>query len=102
MEIKIQNGETTTVALTGQLDTLTTVDAEKAISPILASDVKELVLDCSGLDYISSAGLRLLLIIQKRMASKKGIFRLVNTKKEVREIFDIFDLTGFSSILTIE
>lgn len=99
MEIKIQNGETTTVALTGQLDTLTTVDAEKAISPILASDVKELVLDCSGLDYISSAGLRLLLIIQKRMASKKGIFRLVNTKKEVREIFD---LTGFSSILTIE
>lgn len=99
MEIKIQNGETTTVALTGQLDTLTTVDAEKAISPILASDVKELVLDCSGLDYISSAGLRLLLIIQKGMASKKGIFRLVNTKKEVREIFD---LTGFSSILTIE
>ena len=99
MEIKIQNGETTTVALTGQLDTLTTVDAEKAISPILASDVKELVLDCSGLEYISSAVLRLLLIIQKGMASKKGTFRLVNTKKEVQEIFD---LTGFSSILTIE
>ncbi len=99
MEINIQKGETTTITLKGQLDTLTSADAEKEISPILESNVKEIILDCAELDYISSAGLRLLLIIQKSMAAHKGIFRLIHTKQEIR---DIFNLTGFSSILNIE
>lgn len=99
MNIKIQEGEKTTIALTGQLDTITSGEAEKVILPILKSDVKEIVLDCAGLNYISSAGLRLLLIIQKKMAERKGSFRLINTSAGVKEIFE---LTGFSSFLTIE
>ena len=95
MKITIENGKETVINLSGQLDTLTSVDLEKEIAPILQT----VVLDGAELTYISSAGLRLLLTLQKGMKNKGGSFRLKNIQNEIMEILNI---TGFSHILTIE
>jgi anti-sigma B factor antagonist/stage II sporulation protein AA (anti-sigma F factor antagonist) len=99
MEITIENGEVLTISLSGQLDTLTSVDFEKEIRNILKGESSDVVLDGKMLTYISSAGLRLLLTLQKGMKAKGGKLRLFNIRPEIMEIFNI---TGFSSILTIE
>lgn len=99
MKIKIEPGIETTIHLSGQLDTLTAVDFEKEIQNVLNTEATVVVLDGAGLSYVSSAGLRLLLTLQKGMTAKKGTFRLRHIN---REIMDIFNITGFSSILTIE
>jgi anti-sigma B factor antagonist/stage II sporulation protein AA (anti-sigma F factor antagonist) len=99
MDITIENGEVLTIRLSGQLDTLTSVDFEKEIRNILKGESSDVVLDGKMLTYISSAGLRLLLTLQKGMKAKRGKLRLSNIRPEIMEIFNI---TGFSSILTIE
>ncbi|MDL2256276.1 STAS domain-containing protein [Parabacteroides sp. OttesenSCG-928-K15] len=99
MKIIIQPGEETVVKLSGQLDTLTAVDFEKEIRTIIDSDAKAVVLDGTELTYVSSAGLRLLLTLQKGMTAKNGTLRLTHINAAIMEIFHI---TGFSSILTIE
>lgn len=97
MKITIENGKETVINLSGQLDTLTSVDLEKEIA--LQGEAQTVVLDCAELTYISSAGLRLLLTLQKGMKNKGGSFRLKNIQNEIMEILNI---TGFSHILTIE
>lgn len=99
MKIKIEPGDNTIIYLAGQLDTLTAVDFEKEIQNILAGEATSVILDGAELTYVSSAGLRLLLTLQKGMMTKKGSFRLRNISDSIMEIFNI---TGFSSILTIE
>lgn len=99
MKIKIEPGEETLIYLSGQLDTLTAIDFEKEIQKILNTDTKAVVLDGAEWTYVSSAGLRLLLTLQKGMTVKKGSFRL---RRINADIMDIFNITGFSSILTIE
>lgn len=99
MNIKIEPGKETTIYLSGQLDTLTAVDFEKEIQKILQTDTQVIILDGAELTYVSSAGLRLLLTLQKGMTAKKGSFRLRRISSGIMEIFNI---TGFSSILTIE
>ncbi|MDH6359106.1 STAS domain-containing protein [Parabacteroides sp. PF5-9] len=100
MKITIeQEGSETLIRLVGQLDTLTAVDFEKEIQQVLQSEVAAVVLDGAELTYVSSAGLRLLLTLQKGMTAKGGSLLLKNIKEE---IMDIFNITGFSSILTIE
>ena len=99
MKITIDNGKETVISLSGELDTLTSVDLEKEIPPILNGEAEAVVLNGAELTYISSAGLRLLLTLQKGMKSKGGSFRLKNIQKEIMEILNI---TGFSHILTIE
>ena len=84
------------VALKGRLDTTTAPQLEAELGGL--EEVNALALDFSGLEYISSAGLRVLLSAQKIM-SKKGGMVLRNVNDAVREVFDI---TGFSDILTIE
>lgn len=86
-----------TVLIEGRLDTNTTPQAEKELLEDL-DDVTELILDFSKLAYISSAGLRVLLMLQKRMNSR-GSMKIVNASDLVKEIFDV---TGFSDVLTIE
>ena len=98
MKITIENGKETVINLSGQLDTLTSVDLEKEIAPILQGEAQTVVLDGAELTYISSAGLRLLLTLQKGM-NKGGSFRLKNIQNDIMEILNI---TGFSHILTIE
>ena len=98
MKITIENGKETVINLSGQLDTLTSIDLEKEIAPILQGEVQTVVLNGAELTYISSAGLRLLLL-QKGMKNKGGSFRLKNIQNDIMEILNI---TGFSHILTIE
>lgn len=83
--------------LEGRLDTVTAPELEKVINE-LVSNTKVLILDFIGLDYLSSAGLRVLLVAQKAM-SRKGELRIRNVNDV---IMDVFDMTGFSAILTIE
>lgn len=99
MEIEIKHGTETVICLSGQLDTLSSPDLEKEITNILKGNAQNVVLDGGKLTYISSAGLRLLLILQKKMSQKGGTFVLRNIQDSIMEIFKI---TGFSSFLTIE
>ena len=92
----IENGKAL-FTLTGRLDTTTAPDLEKELKDSLDS-VSELTLDFSGLDYISSAGLRVLLAAQKTM-NKQGSMKLKNVNETIMEIFEV---TGFSDILTVE
>ena len=92
-----QNGSTLTIALEGRLDTTTAPELEKELKNSM-DDVEELVLDFAGLDYISSAGLRVLLSAHKVMSGKGGM-KVRNANEIVQEVFDV---TGFADILTIE
>lgn len=98
MEIfKIKDDTNLTIVLEGELNTITAPDLEKVIKDNL-SDIKLLVLDFGKLEYLSSAGLRVLLIAQKIMDSQgKMIVKNVNST-----IMDIFEMTGFSNILSFE
>ena len=86
-----------TVAIEGKLDTTTAPEFEKTLGEIL-SGVTELVFDMTNLEYISSAGLRVLLKVQKVMFNQ-GEMKLFGVSETVMEVFEI---TGFSSILKIE
>ena len=98
MEImKNLDGQRLYIALSGRLDTTTAPQLESELGECIA-DVTELVLDFEKLEYISSAGLRVLLTSQKVM-NKQGSMTLKNVCEDIREVFDI---TGFSEILTIE
>ena len=94
---KISNGTELNLKVVGRLDTTTAPELEKEISENIAG-VEKLVLDFCELDYLSSAGLRVLLQAQKTM-NKQGEMILRNVNETVEEIFDV---TGFSDILTIE
>ena len=94
---KTTENNSLTYTLTGRLDTLTAPDLELDLNGTL-DGVTELVFDLNGLDYLSSAGLRVLLTAQKRM-NTQGAMRVRNVNETIREIFDV---TGFSDILTIE
>ena len=89
--------ERLTMAVSGRLDTTTAPELDAALKEVLPG-VKELVLDFSALDYISSAGLRVLLSTQKIM-SKQGSMKLTGVNEGIMEVFEI---TGFAGILTIE
>lgn len=84
----------------GRIDTMTAVDYGNKINDLLDNndEIKELVLDFEGVDYISSIGLRVILELQKRM-KEEGSMKVVNVKPTVMEVFD---MTGFTQILTIE
>ena len=94
---KNQEGEKLNLAVIGRLDTTTAPELEQELKESLEG-VKELILDLAGLEYISSAGLRVLLAVQRRM-NKQGSMKLVNVNELVMEVFEV---TGFSTILTIE
>jgi anti-sigma B factor antagonist len=98
MTIEVRRNEKElTVALSGRLDTITAPTLEKTISDNM-SDAEKLVLDFNGLEYISSAGLRVVLNAQKKMQQKGGM-KVINVCEEVMEVFEI---TGFVDILSIE
>ncbi|MGI6265443.1 MAG: STAS domain-containing protein [Acutalibacteraceae bacterium] len=94
--VKSVEGQKTVYALEGRLDTVTAPELEKEWSAAL-DGVTELVVDCEKLEYISSAGLRVLLSAQKTMA-KQGGMTVTNVNETIMEIFEV---TGFSDILTI-
>ena len=94
---KNANGAVVTLKIIGRLDTSTAPALEAAIDDCIAG-VQELVLDCSALEYVSSAGLRVILKAQKQM-NVQGDMKLTGVNETVMEVFDI---TGFADVLNIE
>ena len=92
-----RNGNALTIAPEGRLDTMTAPELEAALKTALEG-VEELTFDFEKLDYISSAGLRVLLAAQKTM-NRQGSMKVKNANEIIMEIFEV---TGFSDILTIE
>ena len=98
MNIEInRNAEETVIKLVGRLDTTTAPALDKTINEDI-KDTKNLVLDLKGIEYISSAGLRVLLGAQKKML-KVGSMKVKNVCEAVMEVFEI---TGFADVLVIE
>ena len=96
IEIK-RNAEETTIKIVGRLDTNTAPALDKTINEDIA-DTKNLVLDFKEVEYVSSAGLRVLLGAQKKM-QKIGSMKVTSVREEIMEVFE---MTGFADILTIQ
>ena len=94
---KILNGESATLVVAGRLDTQTAPELEKEVDSVVAN-INELTFDMKGLEYVSSAGLRVILKAQKIM-NAQGSMKLTGVNDSIMEVFDI---TGFLDILTIE
>ena len=94
---KTITGTTAGLKIIGRLDTTTAPELEATIDGC-AAGIKELVLDCTALEYVSSAGLRVILKAQKLM-NAQGNMKLTHVNETIMEVFDI---TGFADILTIE
>ena len=93
--IKSINENVCDIKLVGRLDTTTAPDLENEIKNSLTDEIKELTIDLEQLDYISSAGLRVLLFAQKTVNSFDGKMMVKNVKPEIMEVFEI---TGFTDI----
>ena len=96
IEIK-KNAKETIIEVVGRLDTITAPVLEKTINDNIGN-VQSLILDFTGVEYISSAGLRVLLGAQKKM-QKSGSMKL---KGVCEDVMEVFEMTGFADILTIE
>ena len=96
IEIKKNTAETI-IEIVGRLDTVTAPALDKTINEDIG-DAKNLILDVKGMEYISSAGLRVLLSAQKKM-QKIGSMKVIHVCEEVMEVFE---MTGFADILVIE
>lgn len=94
---KKQEGNALTVKLAGHLDTNTAPVFEREIAPVL-SEIDRLTLDLEKLDYISSAGLRVLLLFAQEMEAQKKTMEVSHVNSIIH---DVFDVTGFLDILTI-
>ena len=97
MSLQMKKENDNTLTLAGRLDTVTAPELENTLSDLLPG-IDHLVLDLTDLEYISSAGLRVILKAYKTLASKGGL-KLTGVKESVQEVFDI---TGFSDFLVIE
>ncbi len=91
-----RNDAQLTVTVSGRLDSSNADELEEAVSSL--DGISELIFDISALEYLSSAGLRILLVTQRKM-NKQGKMIVRGANETVR---DIFDVTGFSTILTLE
>ena len=96
IEIK-KNAQETVIEIVGRLDTITAPTLDKAINEDIG-ETKNLILDVKGMEYISSAGLRVILSAQKKM-QKIGSMKVINVCELVMEVFE---MTGFADVLEIE
>ena len=87
------------IALSGRLDTHTCVELQKELEPVWEAGELNIVMDLSELQYVSSAGLRVFLMSEKKCRANEKTMTLTGVSQTIREIFDI---VGFSGILTIE
>lgn len=96
-DIKEENGGMTAI-IQGRLDTPAAVKAQQEITPLLENADKEILLDCSRLEYISSSGLRLFLTIRKETAAKGGKVIIQNVSDDIKKVFM---MTGFFNLFEI-
>jgi anti-sigma B factor antagonist len=99
MEINITDGLPTIVTVKGRLDTVSAPAFEKAVTPVMDGNMKETVIDCAGLDYISSSGLRIFLSILKAAKAKQGVVIIRKMNETIKEIFY---MTGFTGLFDFE
>lgn len=97
--IKSNNENTTTLVLVGRLDTVTSGQLSTELGSVFGAGAVKLVFDFAKLEYISSAGLRVLLTAQKKVNALGTEMEIIGANETVKEIFDI---TGFSGILKIQ
>ena len=85
--------------LAGEMDTAAAKEAEKVLQPLYKSDGRDVIIDCEGLDYIASSGLRILILILKgaKSGGSRVVLRHVN-----KDIMNVFRLTGFVDIFDVE
>jgi anti-anti-sigma factor len=95
--IKKEN-EAVLVAIEGRMDAVTSPDFQGQLEDIVAGGEKRIIVDCRGLEYISSAGLRSILIISKSLKNEQGELCLFGLNDMVKEVFEI---SGFSSVIPI-
>jgi anti-sigma B factor antagonist len=100
IEIWQRDATTKRAVMTGALDTDAQAELKLKIDPILASDVKALILDLAGLSYINSAGLQYLFMARRVMEAKRGCLLLLNVQPQVRKVFDIVRALPAQSIFT--
>lgn len=100
MQVNIQpNGQEITVQLIGELDTITTTEQADELQQVLDLADKAIVVDCTELEYISSAGLRFFMQLKRESEAKGGSIRISNLNEDVA---DIFRMSGFQNIFEIE
>lgn len=100
MEVTItkENGKTL-VSLAGRVDTTNAEKFQQDIKPLMEDTNPDIVMDCTNMEYTSSLGLRMFLMLQKSVMSKGGSLVLTKMQPQVKEVFDI---TGFSNIIKIQ
>jgi len=99
MEVSTRTqGDVTIVGLHGSLDSVTSPQAQQALDAAVAGGVRKLAIDFTKLDYVSSAGLRVMLGTAKQLNAKGGALRTFGLNQTVKEVFDI---SGFSKILAV-
>ena len=100
MTTTIQSNDTQMIALfKGRLDTAAAVETAEAVKPLLEAHNKEIILDCTNLEYISSSGLRIFLSIRKEAAAHASKVIVRNINADIRQVFM---MTGFISLFVIE
>ena len=99
MDIKITQQENKTiVVLNGRIDTSNADQFQKDMAPLMEGENPDIDIDCTDMSYTSSQGLRIFLMLQKSVMARGGKMVLRNMNPQVKEVFDI---TGFSNIITI-
>ena len=99
MEVSTRaQGDVTIVAIAGSLDSNTSPQAQQALDAVVAQGARKVAVDFSTLDYVSSAGLRVLLGLTKQLNAKGGALRTFGLNQTVREVFEI---SGFATILKV-
>ncbi|MBW2284620.1 MAG: STAS domain-containing protein [Deltaproteobacteria bacterium] len=99
MEIDIsKENEAVLVTVKGRMDAVTSPDFQENLEGLVANGERRIVVDCQGLEYISSAGLRSILIISKSLKNEQGELALFGLNDMVREVFEI---SGFSTVIPI-
>lgn len=100
MEVSItKEGQKAVVTLNGRLDTTNADQFQKDIQPLMEGENPQIEFQCAGMEYTSSQGLRIFLMLQKSVNSRKGQMVMMNMRPQVKEVFDI---TGFSNIIKIQ
>lgn len=100
MNVSILNqNEEIVIAIEGRVDTITAPELEKTTQPYLSKTGITLVFDCEKMAYVSSSGLRVILMTHKQVTAKGGKFIMRNLTQEVRSVID---MTGFSRIIVIQ
>jgi anti-sigma B factor antagonist len=99
MEVKFNKQDSTlTVTISGNIDTVTAPELDTKLQENL-SGIKDLILDFAAVDYISSAGLRVILMANQQLEDADGTMTIKNANDDVR---DVFEMTGFDSLLNLD